>query len=72
MIALIFGGGITGIEALINYVDFALFLTIFFNLIGVYYRYGDVVALTKEYFANPKKWETTLWPMWVEMDKNRK
>lgn len=72
MLVLIFFGGIVGIEALINYLDFVLFLTIFFNLIGVYWRSHEVVDLTHEYFADPKRWETEKWPTWVEMEKNAK
>lgn len=72
MLVLIFFGGIVGIEALINYLDFVLFLAIFFNLIGVYWRSHEVVDLTHEYFADPKRWETEKWPIWVEMEKNAK
>ncbi|MEA4933261.1 MAG: amino acid carrier protein [Lawsonibacter sp.] len=66
----LFGGGIIGINALINYVDFGSFLMIFFNMIGVYWCHKQVVELTKEYFADPKKWETEKWPEWVKEEQN--
>lgn len=67
MLGLIFCGGIVGIEALINYLDFALFLTIFFNLIGVYRSSGEVVEATEEYFADTGRWESEKWPKWAAM-----
>ena len=69
MLVLIFMGGIVGIGSLINYLDFVLFLTIFFNLIGVYWRHQEVVDLSREYFEDPEKWEHTKWPRWVEMEE---
>jgi len=51
------------------YLDFVLFLTIFFHLLGVYWRSREVVELTHEYFADPKRWEIEKWPTWVEMEK---
>lgn len=63
---------IVGIEALINYLDFVLFLTIFFNLIGVYWHNQEVVDLTKEYFADPDRWETEKWPARVALEEKSK
>lgn len=69
MLALIFYGGTVGIEALINYLDFVLFLTIFFNLIGVFWCHKDVEELTEEYFADPDKWKKVKWNKWIEEER---
>ena len=68
MLVLILGGGMIGIDALINYVDFFAGLYTLVNLLGVYWCYKQIVALHKEYFANPTKWETEKWPHWVELE----
>ena len=67
MIALIFVGGIVGIGALIAYVDFFAGLYTLVNLLGVYWCTNQIVALTKEYFDDPQKWETTMWKPWADM-----
>lgn len=68
-LGLMFLGGMVGISALINYVDFGSFLIILFNMIGVYLCHGEVKKLTDEYFADPKRWETEKWQPWVELEK---
>ena len=67
MLALIFVGGIVGIGALIAYVDFFAGLYTLVNLLGVYWCTNQIVALTKEYFADTNKWETTMWKPWADM-----
>lgn len=67
MLAFLIIGGIVGISALIQYVDFFNWVFIAINMIGVYLCNGEIVALTEEYFADPEKWEKTMWPKWVEM-----
>ncbi len=69
---LMFAGGMVGIEALINYVDFGSFLIILFNMIGVYLCHKEVVELTNEYFADTKLWETKRWSKWVEQENEFK
>lgn len=68
MLALLFVGGIVGIDALIAYVDFFAGLYTIINMSVVYVCASQVVALTKEYFADPKKWETEKWPEWKVME----
>ena len=68
-LGLMFIGGMVGISALINYVDFGSFLIIFFNMIGVYLCHGEVRKLTEEYFSDTEKWETQKWQPWVEMEE---
>ena len=58
-----------GIDALINYVDFFAGIYTIINLSGVYFCVNQIVKLTKEYFADPQKWETQKWPKWVEEEK---
>lgn len=67
-LALMFVGGIAGIGALITYLDFFVAIYIILNMIGVYLCNGQIKALTEEYFADPKKWETTRWNPYVEME----
>lgn len=69
MLALILVGGMVGIDALINYVDFFAGIYTIINLLGVYFCVNQIVKLTKEYFADPEKWETQKWPKWVEEEK---
>ena len=69
MVALILMGGMVGISALIPYIDFFTGLYTFFNMLGVYWCGGMVVALTKEYFADPQLWETKKWPAWEAIEK---
>ena len=69
MVALILMGGMVGISALIPYIDFFTGLYTFFNMLGVYWCGSMVVALTKEYFADPQLWETKKWPAWEAIEK---
>lgn len=68
LLVLIFVGGIVGIEALINYVDFGSFLQICINMTGVLYAAGQIVPVVNEYFADPKRWESEKWSKWVELE----
>jgi AGCS family alanine or glycine:cation symporter len=68
-LAMLFAGGMIGIAAIINYVDFGSFLIIFFNTIGVYWCHTEVLQLTKEYFSDTLRWEKEKWPVWVELEK---
>ena len=68
-LVMLFAGGIVGITALINYVDFSSFLVIFFNTIGVYWCHGEIVQLTEEYFSDTLRWEKERWPVWRKMEK---
>lgn len=68
-LALMVVGGIAGFGAVINYVDFATFIIIFLNMIGIFVCNGEVKQLTEEYFSDTKKWETTKWQPWVEIEK---
>ncbi|MCI6639366.1 MAG: amino acid carrier protein [Pygmaiobacter massiliensis] len=72
MLALLLVGGIVGISALIAYVDFFAGLYTLVNLLGVYWCNGQIVALTKEYFSDTKKWETEKWPTWAAMEAEYK
>ncbi|MDT3843680.1 MAG: amino acid carrier protein [Bacillota bacterium] len=67
MLGLILGGGLIGISALISYVDFFAGLYTLVNLLGVYWCGKQIVDLTREYFADPVKWEREMWPKWEEM-----
>lgn len=69
-LALMFVGGLVGIGALINYLDFFVAIYIALNMTGVYWCNGQIKALTEEYFANPKRWETERWQPYVEMEKD--
>lgn len=69
MLGLVFFGGMVGIQALINYVDFFSFLQIAINMTGVLLASGQVVAVTQEYFSDTKRWETEKWPKWAAMEK---
>ncbi len=68
LLAMVFVGGIVGIEALINYVDFGTFLMTVINMVGILICSGQVVKVTREYFDDPKKWETKKWPKWEQME----
>lgn len=57
-----------GIGALINYVDFVSAFLIIFNMIGVYLCSNEIVAATKEYFSDVKRWETEKWSVWEELE----
>lgn len=72
LLAMVFVGGIVGIESLINYVDFGSFMMILLNMTGVFLCHGEIVAVTKEYFADTGKWEMEKWPKWADMEKNLK
>ena len=72
MLALILVGGMVGIDALINYVDFFAGVYTLINMTVVYIFANQVVELTREYFADPEKWETTKWAKWVNMEKEYK
>ena len=72
MVALLLLGGTVGISALIPYIDFFTGLYTFFNMLGVYGCSRMVISLTKEYFADPMKWETQMWPDWVREEKEFK
>ncbi|WP_278673934.1 amino acid carrier protein [Acidaminococcus fermentans] len=62
MVLLLLLGGTVGISALIPYIDFFTGLYTFFNMLGVYWCGSMIVSLTKEYFADPLRWETEKWP----------
>lgn len=66
-LALMFAGGMVGIEFIINYMDFFAFLLFAINMPVIYMRHKEIHNLTSEYFADPDKWETTRWPLWVKM-----
>lgn len=72
MLALILVGGMVGISTLISYVDFFAGLYTLVNLLGVYWCGSKIVAVSKEYFSNTKKWETTLWPHWADLEQQLK
>ncbi len=72
LLAMIFVGGLVGIEALISYVDLGVLLMTLLNTPVILICCGQVVKVTKEYFADPKKWETQKWPKWVEMEEKYK
>ena len=67
-LAIMVVGGVVGLGGLINYIDFFSGLYIIVNMVVVYMRSGEVVELTKEYFADTKKWETEMWPKWAAME----
>lgn len=69
MLALLFMGGIVGIDALIAYVDFFSGLYTIINMTVVYLCASQIAALTKEYFADTKKWETEKWPEWKALEE---
>lgn len=66
---LLVAGGMFGMKTMISYTDFFAFLMIATNTVGVYKCANDIVALTKEYFSDPEKWEAEKWPHWVELEK---
>ena len=68
LLAIIFVGGIVGIEALIRYCDLGSFLNVFFNMIGVYLCHSQVVKLTREYFSDTERWEHEKWETWSVME----
>ncbi len=70
LLAMVFFGGILGIEALISYVDLGILLMTLINMPVILICSDQVVKVTKEYFADPSKWETTKWPKWEEMEKD--
>lgn len=61
-------GGVVGLGALIDLIDFFCGLYIVVNMTVVYLHNSEVVELTKEYFANTKKWETEMWPKWKQLE----
>lgn len=69
MLGLLLVGGIVGIGALIAYVDFFAGLYTLINLLGVYWCGSQIVALSKEYFSDTRKWETEKWPQWKAMEE---
>lgn len=69
MLALLFMGGIVGIDALIAYVDFFSGLYTIINMAVVYLCASQIVALTRECFADTKKWESEKWPEWKALEK---
>ena len=69
MVLLLLLGGTVGISALIPYIDFFTGLYTFFNMLGVYWCGSMIVSLTKEYFADPLRWETEKWPAWVKIEQ---
>lgn len=67
-IAVLFFAGMVGINAIINYMDFGSFLVVAINTFGLYICYKQIAELTKEYFADPEKWETVKWKKWQDME----
>ncbi len=68
LLAIIFVGGLLGIEALISYVDLGVLLMTLLNTPIILLCSGQVVKVTKEYFADTKKWETQKWPKWEQLE----
>lgn len=68
-IIVLYFAGMAGINAIINYMDFGSFLVVGINTFGLYVCYKQIIELTKEYFKNPMKWETTKWKKWEDMEK---
>jgi AGCS family alanine or glycine:cation symporter len=64
-----FVGGMVGIETMINYVDFGTALMTIINMVCVLLCHNQVVKVTKEYFADPLKWEHQKWPKWEAMER---
>lgn len=69
VLALLLVGGTVGISGLINYLDFFVAIYMMINLLGVYWCGSQIVELSREYFRDPQKWETTKWAKWVNMEK---
>lgn len=69
---ILFVGGLAGIDALVGYVDFLDFVLIFINMLGIYLCSGELVSITREYFSNPKKWETERYQPWIIEEQKMK
>lgn len=69
MLLLILGGGFVGISVLIPYIDVFASVNTLINMFGVYYGGSQIVALFKEYFADPQRWEQEKLGPWVQMEK---
>lgn len=65
-----FIGGMMGIETMINYVDFGTALMTTINMVCILLCHQHVVKASKEYFADPEKWEHMKWPKWEAMERS--
>ena len=66
----LFIGGMMGIEMMINYVDFGTALMTTINMVCILLCHQHVVKASKEYFADPEKWEHMKWPKWEAMERS--